>query len=301
MRARRAAAIAAAALGVVLAGCASAPRPPSALEGRIWDVRAGAFIPEDALVARLSAARYRLLGELHDHPEHHRLRARLVARLAADHPQVFFEQFDRENDAPLRDAQRPGAGADALARAGKIDAGWQWPLHRPLVQAALDAGLAIRAANLSGAQARRIATGSDPRNVAPELGGTLSGAAWTSADEAGLRTEILESHCGALPDRVAAPMALAQRTRDAAIAVALGSAPGPAILIAGNGHVRRDRGVPRYLPDPRDALSVGFLEVTSGATDPRAAAGRAESPAYDYVWFTAPQPRQDPCEAFRKK
>ena len=297
MRARLA--LAAAAATLLLAGCASAPRHP--LEGRIWDARAAAFVSEDALVARLAAARYRLLGEVHDHPEQHRLRARLLGRLAADHPQVFFEQFDRENDAALAAAQRADADAEAIARAGKLDAGWRWPLHRPVVQAALDAGLDVRAANLSREQTRRIAAGGGAEAVPPALRATLDGARWGGADEAALRAEILEAHCGALPDRVAAPMALAQRARDAALAAALRSAPGPAILIAGNGHVRRDRGVPRYLPDPSGAVSVGFLETQEGADDPRAAAGAPEAPIYDFVWFTAPQPRPDPCEEFRKK
>lgn len=290
-------ALAAATATLLLAGCASTP--PRPLEGRIWDARAAAFVSEEALVARLGAARYRLLGEVHDHPAQHRMRARLVGRLAADRPQVFFEQFDQEYDAALVSARRAGADADALARAGKLDAGWRWPLHRPVVQAALDAGLELRAANLSREQTRRIASGGGLEGVPPEPRALLERARWRSADEAALRAEILEAHCGALPERVAAPMALAQRARDAALAAALGAAPGSAILVAGNGHVRRDRGVPRYLANPQDAVSVGFLETQDGATDPRAAAGAPEAPVYDFVWFTAPQPRPDPCEEFR--
>jgi uncharacterized iron-regulated protein len=41
------------------------------LVGRIWDVKAGAFIGEDVLVARLVASRFVLLGERHDNPDHH--------------------------------------------------------------------------------------------------------------------------------------------------------------------------------------------------------------------------------------
>lgn len=301
MRARLAAAAGAAgaaALALLLGACASAP--PSPLEGRIWDARALTFVSEDALVARLAAARYRLLGEVHDHPRHHQLRARLIGRLAGDRPRIFFEQFDRENDDALREARRAGADADGLARAGKMDAGWRWPLHRPLLQAALDAGLEIRAANLSRSEARRIASGGVVPG-APELEAPLARAGWTASDEAQLRGEIVEAHCGVLPESAATPMALSQRARDAAMALALGGATGPAILIAGNGHVRRDRGVPRYLPSPREALSVGFVEAAGDAADPRAAAGPAENPFYDYVWFTAPQSRPDPCEEFRKR
>ena len=62
--------------------------------------------------------------------------------------------------------------------------------------------------------------------------------------------ELEESHCGALPPQALGGMAVAQRYRDAHMAdVLLGVAQrhGSAILIAGNGHVRADRGVPWHL------------------------------------------------------
>src|SRR2546429_2124744 len=48
------------------------------LVGRIWYVKAGTFIPDDTLVARLVASRFVLLGERHDNPDHHVLQAKLV-------------------------------------------------------------------------------------------------------------------------------------------------------------------------------------------------------------------------------
>lgn len=286
MTSRRRALAALAAGALFLAGCATTP--PAALEGRIWDARAGQFIDEDTLLARLRAARYRLLGEVHDHPEHHAIRARLVGRLAP--VEVFFEQFDREHDAALRAAQAAGADADALARAGKLDEkAWRWPLHRPIVEASLRAGHAVRAANLSRADARRVVLSGRAEGV------TLP--AWPAEDEARLRRQIEESHCGALPAKMVPAMTLAQRARDAALARALASAPGPAVLIAGNGHVRRDLGVPRYLPEQATTLSVGFVETRAREADPRG----YDPGAYDYAWFTAPQPRADPCEAFGKR
>jgi uncharacterized iron-regulated protein len=76
-----------------------------------------------------------------------------------------------------------------------------------------------------------------------------------------------------------------------------------AILIAGNGHVRADRGVPVYLHAPgladADArsVSVGFVEV--GPSDGRAADFPrqvvADHPGFDYLWFSRPIARDDPC------
>jgi uncharacterized iron-regulated protein len=283
----------------LLAGCAAAP-PPAGLEGRIWDVRGGRFVGEDELLARLRAVRFRLLGEVHDHPAHHALRAALLAKLAPT--DVFLEQFDREQEGALREAQAAGADADALARAGRMDEGWGWPLHRPVLQAALAARLPVRAANLSPADTRRIARAGALGPQDGALVEALARADWTGARDAALRAEILEGHCGMLPARIAPAMALAQRTRDAAIALTLASAGGNAVLIAGNGHVRRDLGVPLYLPKDASALSVGLLETRPDEADPRAYAGGVDGEAaYDFLWFTAPQPRPDPCEALRKR
>ena len=289
----------------ILAGCASPPPPPAAapphvLDGRIWDVRSGRFIGEDVLAQRLREARFRLLGEVHDHPEHHRLRAGLLARLAPT--EVSLEQFDREQDAAVRASQRAGADADALARAGRLDAAWQWPLHRPLVQAALAARLPLRAANLSTADARRIAAAGALGAGDADLAAALAGSDWSPEREAALRRQIVVSHCDALPEKMGPAMALAQRARDAALALALAGAPGAATLIAGNGHVRRDLAVPLYLPREASVVSVGWLETRASESDPRAyARGAGGEAAYDYLWFTAPHPRPDPCGAFGKR
>lgn len=290
----------AAAACALLAGCAGAPQAAAPdLVGRIWDVRAGRFSGEDALVQRMRAARYVLLGEAHDNPAHHALRARLIGALAPG-TDVYFEQFDRPRDAALREAQHAGANADALERAGRMDPGWRWPLYRPLVEAALAAKHPVRAANLPNADARRIAAAGALGSGDAALADALAHSGWSDALEGALRAEILESHCHALPARAAPAMALAQRARDAAMALALAAAPGDAALLAGNGHVRRDLGVPRYLPQGSAVLSVAFLEVLEDESDPRAyARGEADTPAYDFVWFTNRQPRADPCEAFK--
>jgi uncharacterized iron-regulated protein len=105
-------------------------------------------------------------------------------------------------------------------------------------------------------------------------------------------------------------MADAQTARDAWMAAALlavTSYPGTdgAVLIAGNEHVRRDRGVPFHLlrRDPEATLaSLALLEVRPNATDARAALDLrpGESAPFDYVWFTPASDDRDPCERHRK-
>jgi hypothetical protein len=69
------------------------------------------------------------------------------------------------------------------------------------------------------------------------------------------------------------------------------------VLITGNGHARTDRGAPAYLRlvTPRlTVLSVGMIELERGV-DPGVAARRLP---FDYVWFSEPIERADPCAGF---
>jgi len=60
------------------------------------------------------------------------------------------------------------------------------------------------------------------------------------------------------------------------------------VLLAGNGHVRRDLGVPRWLEGSASArcLSVGFVEEGEAA---------ALAPAFDALVVAPPARRDDPC------
>ncbi|MCU0775519.1 MAG: ChaN family lipoprotein, partial [Ideonella sp.] len=118
---------------------------------------------------RIAAYDYVLLGEVHDNVQHHADRAELLRALLADgRPTVvLFEMMGRTHDATLVPAvervRRTGfatpmllaAAADEVAAAGGLDRrGWGWPLHRPVVEAALAGGAAVRGANLEASEAR---------------------------------------------------------------------------------------------------------------------------------------------------
>jgi uncharacterized iron-regulated protein len=280
-------------------------------DARIYDVGARRFVTQATLVAVLVRARFRLLGEIHDDPAHHAIRARLIEDMARRgvHPAVVFEQFDLDHDAALRAAQATGAGAEQMAEAGVLDRkGWRWPLHEPLVAAALAMHLPVRAGNLS-----RAALSGDLDDVlradAP-LRARLDAAPWTEAQARELRDDIVAGHCGMLPEKAVPRLVLAQRMRDAAMAQALvdDATPDGAILIAGNGHVRADLGVPVYLRagQPSDLgsriVTVGFVEVNAGDAHAADLAREvvAAHPGFDYLWLTPAIPRPDPCEAFRR-
>jgi uncharacterized iron-regulated protein len=302
---------------LLAAGAARAGEPPAGglgqehpLTGRVWDVAAAQFITTDALVTRLAAARFILLGERHDHADHHVLQASLVRGVAAigRRPTVAFEMLAADQAtalaAHLRDSPRDAAGlGDAV---GWSRTGWPaWPLYQPIAEAALAAGLPLAAANLPAATARAVARG-DLAALSPGLVRTHSlDRPAAPAMQAAMEAEMRDSHCGQLPDTVLPAMVTAQRARDAAMAERLLAAPGDgAILIAGAGHVRTDRGVPIYLAvrAPGAAVaSLAFVEVATGRAAPTDYAerfGGARLP-FDYVWFTTRADEVDHCARFR--
>jgi uncharacterized iron-regulated protein len=301
------------AIGIFIVAALSACSPhwqahPSRSASRIWDVRASRFVSEQQLVADLVEARYRLLGEVHDNPAHHAIRARLIRAIGARgaRPAVVFEQFDLDHDEALTAAQAAGGDAERLAESGRLDRkGWRWPLHEPIVAAALAMHLPVRAGNLSRAELRADATAADARDADAAWRARFRAARWTGEQARDLRDEIVASHCGMLPEAIVPRLVLAQRMRDAAMAQALvddATADG-AILIAGNGHVRADRDVPVYLhaaglPGANArSVGVGLVEIDPGAEQaadfPRRVV--AAHPGFDYLWFTGRVAREDPC------
>jgi uncharacterized iron-regulated protein len=268
------------------------------LAGTIWDVSAGAAVTPETLVTRLAARRFILLGEKHDNPDHHRLQAWTVRALiaAGRRPAAAFEMFRADQaDAIARHlAASPG---DARGLADALDwrrSGWPaWSMYEPIVEAALRTGLSLVAANLPQAIPATLRRGGVAA-LDPGMVGRL-GLDRPLLEEIRQRlaTEIRDGHCGQLPERAIDAFIVVQHARDAHMAATMREAAGDgAVLIAGAGHVRRDIGVPRFLPEGETA-SVAFLEVRAEMTAPPAA-------PFDYVWLTPRVDDRDPCERFRK-
>lgn len=251
--------------------------------------------------SRLRGSTVALLGEVHDHPGLHRLRmdGLTAACQAGWRPVIVFEQFDvdRQDDLDRARRERPDDARHLIAAAG-APRGWDWSLYSPLIELALQYGLSIDAGNLSRESATRIVKEGYDAVFAPARLEALGLATPAPSDlVAGQQREIEAGHCGALPARLVAPMARAQFARDAVMAERLRRASDAghgAVLIAGNGHVRRDLGVPRWLPRQLAdaALVVGFIEQSS----PSAAA--LALPPFDVVVTAPPVERPDPCRAF---
>jgi uncharacterized iron-regulated protein len=213
-------------------------------------------------------------------------------------PAIAFEQFDRERQADIERArgERPEGKAlsDHVIAAGRTPKdGWDWAQYRPFIELALQYDVPIVAANLSRARASRVAReGID--------------AVFGEAERAALALDrfdqllpmhqdiVQAAHCNVLPASALPGLARAQIARDAVLAQALRPhlARG-VVLLTGNGHARRDIGVPRHL-DPQErerAWSIGLLEEGSEEH-----AGR-----FDVAFVTPIHERPDPCESLRRR
>jgi uncharacterized iron-regulated protein len=281
------------------------------LVGRIWDVRRGAYADADAVWRTLRSARIVLLGEKHDNPDHHRLQAAALRAIVAGgrHPAVAFEMFDRDQQPSIdHDRADPSATAEGLGRATEwASTGWpSFELYLPIVVVAFENRLPIVAANIPSKRVR-VLVHEGTRALEPDLLGLELDREFPQALEASLEGELRASHCGQLPDAMIGGMALAQHARDAHMArAALGADHGDGtVVIAGDGHVRLDRGIPYYLQRQKPGISVAsiaFVEVAAGKADPRTYAaplGAADLP-FNFVWFTPRADDADPCAQLKK-
>jgi uncharacterized iron-regulated protein len=241
-----------------------------------------------------AAVPFVLMGEVHDNPDGHQQRTKLIAARIAqgDRPALVMEQFDRENNTALQEALTSCTDAPCvISRAGGQR--WDWPLYYPLIELALQYRLPVIAANVSRTDATKIrqqgwqAIFSEaemkqwqlPHSVPADL-------------RIGQENAIVSGHCNQRP-----PQAMLDGFVDAQIArdiwmahTMIAHAQHGAILIAGNGHVRNDLGVPFWLKTQgKTAIqSIGFLEAPTDTTQQ----------SYDNVYTIAAHQRPDPCAAF---
>ncbi len=293
-------------LALTLPGCApGGPWQHTAgaghpLAGRIYQVASGRFVDQATLIADLERADFVLLGERPDNRDHHRLEALLVEALEAKAPRpraLAFEMItsDRQLAVVEYRQQHPGDAAGLGGAVGWAALGWpDWQLYAPIAQAALEHGAEIVAADLSPAQGRAVFHNGPEVLQAAMVRRTGLDRDLPADLAASLAEEVRASHCGQVPEPLVAGMFRVQRARDAMMADRLATVAGRAggVLIAGNGQVRTDRGVPWYLARMRPharILSVGLLEVLDGLDSAPAAL------PFDYVWFTPRAGEREPC------
>lgn len=252
-------------------------------------LNAAELTPAD--LATLPAVDVVLLGEVHDNPAHHDNQARALKAITP--AAIVFEmltpaQAEKITPALLDDPQALGE-ALMWEHSGWPDFAMYYPLFTvtdaEVYGAALPSG-EVRRAFGEGAAAvfGRNAGAYGLDQPLPET---------MQAEREALQ---FAAHCNAMPLEMMGGMVEAQRLRDAAFARAVVQAHaetgGPVAVITGNGHARKDWGVPAALalaaPD-LTLISVGQFELE---------ADRVE--VFDHWLITAAVEREDPCAVFEK-
>ena len=280
---------------LLIAGCAGFA--PEEAEGPgVIIGPGGAVLSEPDLVAALRTAEIVVLGEarLVRQLQPRGLAAEMIPEASEEGIQVFLDQGGK------RGRIGPAIGWERL--------GWpDWRLYASIFEAAPGAYIAgggvarsdLRVAMRGGAAIAYGAGANDLRLDRP-LDPVIQMA---------FEDELIAAHCNLLPRQVAVGMIEAQRLRDARFGAAAlrahslggdGADGVGAVLITGNGHARTDRGAPAFVklmaPELK-VLTVGMVELEAEAT---ANAGQAAAALpYDYVWFSRPAQRDDPCNALR--
>jgi uncharacterized iron-regulated protein len=132
-----------------------------------------------------------------------------------------------------------------------------------------------------------------------EIASIIASAPLSSPAQAALDDDLLQSHCGQLPTSMLDGLRLAQRARDAAMFDAMKNSKGkPTVLVAGNGHIRLDYGVPdliRTFQPQAKFVSIGFID--SDSMEPLS----WQQQRYHYVWkLPAVKNRDNQCRNFGK-
>lgn len=254
-----------------------------------------------ALMQAMQGHRIVLLGEVHDNAAQHELRAGALRQLVVNgaRPAIGFEQFDREHQADIERARRARPkDVDYMIEQAKGNPGWDWGYYRPFIELAFEYDLPIIAANLSSGKALRVVTDG-----------------WQALFDAKARSElkldelpadflrkheeaIAAGHCNLLPIEALPAQARAQMARDIVLAQAIRPyLDGGVVLLAGNGHVRRDIGVLFWLPAnvARGALSIGMLERDGDGL------ARKFDSEFDAYVITERAVRADPCKDLEKR
>jgi uncharacterized iron-regulated protein len=254
-----------------------------------------------------------LLGEVHDNPVQHAVRAQAL-RLHLEsgaRPAIAFEQFDREQQTAIDQTRTQLSGTPAERAAQLVErveqdrkSGWAWALYRPFIALALEFDVPIVAANLSRGQAMKVGRASDFDALFDRA--TQQGFGLDRLPSGFLREHeaaVDDGHCGLLPERLRAPLARAQIARDITLLQAIRPHQGRGVvLLTGNGHVRNDIGVPFLMTADERArtVTIGLLE----APPPDAPADASASPwaaRFDVAFETPRHPRPDPCEPLRQR
>jgi uncharacterized iron-regulated protein len=279
------------------------------LAGKIWDTNSLSYIDEATLLARNKAATVLLLGETHDNPVHHKIQLKLLKSLidSGARPSLMMEQLNADDQAALDQALTGNNREEVLSSATKLIKFNDTQFYGPFLAIAIDNKLPVIASNVPNQQLQPVISHGFAVYDADDLRRLAVEEVWSEGRQNYLVKSMGGAHCGQIQDELRAGLTRSQRLRDALMVDSAVSSIGRGVVaIVGSSHARRDIGLPLYFaaraPLAR-ILSIGFVEVSPGRTDPKAYAADSatgEAP-FDVIWFTPRVERADPCAELNKR
>ena len=261
----------------LIGGCISRAVPPilqpaggTLASATATAARVDALLPADAL----------LIGEQHDAAEHQQIEQQVVAHLVGRGllAALAIEMADAgASTATLKPTATEQQVQNALKWNNK---GWPWAAYGPAVMTAVRAGVPVLGANLPLTQMRSSMGDA-------KLDTQVPGPALKAQQQL-----IRIGHCNLLPERQITPMTRIQIAKDQAMAQTIEdlALPGKVVvLLAGNGHVNRQLGVPQHLPATLQAKAVHL----------RAGDATEKDLAFDSTWATPPLAEKDYCAGLK--
>ncbi|MCG7520131.1 ChaN family lipoprotein [Ruegeria sp. Ofav3-42] len=249
--------------------------------------RADDLVPDEVLAA-MTAADVVILGEIHDNPQHHGIQAEALKAIGPT--AVVWEMVTEEGAQRLSD--KAISDPEELSRILKwLESGWPpLSMYYPVFQAS--------DAPVYGAMVPRAAArAAMERGAATALGADAARYGLTvplpKEEQAAREADQMAAHCNALPESALPQLVAIQRLRDAVLTRAILRATeetgGPVAVITGNGHARKDRGIPTFLSRMSPGLNVFVL----GQSEDGIVEGE-----FDAVIDSPGVEREDPCLAF---
>lgn len=253
----------------------------------IIEIKTQKTLSVEELIEKLKRANYILLGEFHDNASHHQLRGDLILRLNQSKQTVVVEYL-----LAGKEVQFSGSTLESLHTAGFNSKAWPWLIYGPLFEQLRISQRPIVGSNLDRSISKAIFSGEN-NPIPSSLKVDYQKSSLSAPAMAALEQDLIEGHCGKLPPAYLKPMMLVQRLTDISMArVLLERSSG--ILLAGNGHIRKDYGVPQVLKAVAPHQSVVNIAFTEDdGLDSKTVASYRDR--YDYVWLTKPIERKDPC------
>lgn len=244
-----------------------------------------------------------LLGEVHTSPRHHQIQNRILAAVARSkrHKSILFEMVEPGHNAALRAFQDGRiTGGDLSAALQWTERGWPiWEEYASLFVTSRQHGLKLAHAGLDGELVKHVNAFGPlglPRRMRQEL--NIKPDEKFVVDFDALKSEVKRTHSA--DDPSALRLAVSQYVKDAYMARGMTSVHGPAILIAGSGHVRHDIGVPGHLKSLRPnarIVSIGLIEEDGVLERKKYFTEDLAAKKFDFLWFTStscplPPPQQ---------